>query len=339
MYPSAGNVAVSIGRQVTAHVGGVHRCGSAWSCPICAPVVRERRAREIESAAVQHLAAGGGLLLLTLTIRHARHDALGPRLRLLATSAHDLLKGAGWTRRQRRLGWVGAIKSLEITYGGNGWHPHAHVLLFLDRPLSAGDLDDLRTFLHGRWAGIVERAGFGTINRKHGVDLRVVDNGDALGDYLTKVEAKGRRWTVGQELARADLKRGRVDSLVPFELLADFCATGDVASATLWQEYEAATFGKQAVRWSDGLKDRFGVRKIDDVEAAAAEGEDVETYFRWLIEAALWRRILRERRAGQVLDDLEDEAARRFALAAAVGIDLEPLEDGHATDLLVDAPP
>jgi hypothetical protein len=169
----------------------------------------------------------------------------------------------------------------------------------------------------------VSAAGFGTVSRQ-AFDLRPVTSATDLGAYLTKVEGKGDGWGVGQEMARGDLKRGG-GSLVPFDLLADFVATGDVRSASLWQEFEAATFGRPAIRWSPGLKAALLVEDVSDVEAAAAEGEDVETYFRWLVEAALWRAAIKGRRIGQVLDACEQEAAARFQAATAAGVELVPL--------------
>jgi hypothetical protein len=208
------------------------------------------------------------------------------------------------------------------------------VLLILARPLTADEVADLEAWLYGRWAGVVQAAGFGTVTREHGVDLRPVTSAADLGGYLTKVEGKGgRSWGIGQELARSDLKRGG-ESLVPFDLLADFVATGDVEAANLWREYEAATFGKQSVRWSPGLKDVLGVRDISDVEAAAAEDIDSAAYFRWLVDAALWRAAIKGRRIGSVLTACERDAADRFATADRLGVDLVPLADHEATDHL-----
>ncbi len=332
--PRRSNVVVSVGRQLVAHVSSVHRCGSSHSCPTCAPVVRRGRAKEIERGVGGHLAEGGGALLLTLTTRHQRRDALAPRLAVLSGALHSLLKGAGWTRRRDRFGFVGAIRALEITYGANGWHPHAHILLLFARPITEDERADLDAWVFARWRDIVAEAGFGIVTRDHGVDLRQVTTDDGLSDYLTKVEGKGRSWSVGHELARADLKRG-VDSMVPFELLAEFAATGDLGAARLWQEYEAATFGKQALRWSPGLKKRFGIEDQADVELAASEGAD-ETYFRWLIDAALWRAAMRGRRLGRVLTACEIEAANRFAEADSLAVVLTPLAEHESTDWIGD---
>lgn len=337
-FPSASNVSISIGRQVTAQVSGVLRCGSSWSCPSCAPVVRDRRARQVEQGVGHHLANGGGALLVTLTSRHHRRDPLAPRLSLLAQALNGMLKGASWTRYRDRLGYVGTIKALEITYGYNGWHPHAHILFLFDRPVTEAQREAFERWVYGRWLKLVQAAGFGTVTPEHGVDVRQVDSIDTLADYLTKVEGKGgRSWSVGMELARSDLKRGG-DSLVPFDLLAGFVATGDADLADLWQEYEEATFGKRALRWSPGLQARLGVEEISDVEAAASEGVDTLVYFRWLVEAQRWKRLLKAGDVGGLLTACEQEAARRFHEADQSGVELAPLLDHQTTDHIGEEP-
>jgi hypothetical protein len=55
-------------------------------------------------------------------------------------------------------------------------------------------------------------------------------------------------------LARADLKRGRNQSRTPLEVLRDFLTWGDAADLALWHEYEKATEGRSAIRWSKGLR-------------------------------------------------------------------------------------
>ncbi len=318
------NVTVDVGYQCTAHVSGIQRCGSPWCCPICSPVIRERRAREIDEGLGRHLAAGGGAVFVTLTAPHQLRDGLAPRLALMGEALRHLLNGAPWRRRAARLGYIGMIRAVEVTWGEvNGWHAHLHAVLLLDRPATADEVADLDRWALGRWAAVVERKGFGRING-HGVDVRpVVDAGD-LGGYLTKVEGG---WGVGLELARSDLKVGRrPGSLNPVGILRSFVETGEVRMLDLWREFEAATFGKRAIVWSPGLKARLGVVQVEDEEAAAAEGADVAR-LRWLIARATWLGHLRGGTTGELLTGIEWDALRQFAVAAAAGVEIPPLDD------------
>jgi hypothetical protein len=316
-------VTVDVGHQLVAHVSGIQRCGSPWCCPICSPVVRERRAKEIDRGLATHLAGGGGAVFVTLTVPHQLRDGLAPRLALMSEAFHHVLSGAPWKRRAARLGYIGLVRALEVTWSeANGWHPHPHAVLLFDRPLTADELVDLDEWTRGRWAAVVERKGFGRIN-SHGVDVRpVVDAGD-LGGYLTKVEGG---WGVGLELARSDLKVSRrAGSMNPVGILRAAVETGDVAMIELWREFEAATFGRKAIVWTPKLQARLGIDQVDDVEAAAAEGADVAR-LRWLIVAATWSTHLRHGTTGELLAGIEWDALRQFAVAAAAGVEIPPLD-------------
>jgi hypothetical protein len=323
-FPSSAFVSIAIGWHLIAHVSGVVRCGSSWSCPTCAPVVRQRRADEIDRGLQAHLDGGGGAVFLTATVRHQRRDALATRLAVIAQALHLILKGSGWDRRRDRLGYVGTIRAVEITYSlVNGWHPHLHAVLLFERPLTGDELADLEAWVFGRWSAIALRKGLGSVTREHGIDLRPVTTAGDLAGYLTKVEGG---WGAGMEIARADLKRSD-GGLTPVEILEAFGRTGDVEMLTLWQEYERATFGRRSIMWSPGLRDRL-IPEIEDQadeDIAAAEGSD-QSIFSVLVEAALWRQALTVGVTGLVLTEIERGAAAVLLLCAAYLVPVTPLE-------------
>jgi hypothetical protein len=323
LFPSSAFVGVTVGRHLIAHVANVARCGSSWSCPVCAPVVRQRRADEIDQGLQAHLDGGGGAVFLTTTLRHARRDALATRLSVIVQALHLILQGSGWRRRRDRLGYIGAIRAVEITYSlVNGWHPHLHAVLLFERPLTADELADLEAWIFGRWSAIALRKGLGSVTREHGIDLRPVTTAGDLAGYLTKVEGG---WGAGMEIARADLKRSG-GGLTPVEILEGFVATGDVEMLTLWQEYERATFGRRSIMWSPGLRDRLipHIEDQADEDIAAAEGAD-EPIVSTLIEAALWRQALAVGATGEILTQIERGAAVVWLLCDSYGVPVTPL--------------
>jgi hypothetical protein len=319
-------VTIDVGAQLVAHVSGIARCGSPWSCPLCAPVVRERRAKDIDAGVSSWLANGHGAAFITQTVRHGRRDELSGRLEVVARALGHCLRGKSWERRAKRLGYVGAIKAVEITHGQNGWHPHAHSLLLFESPLSPADLADLQSWLFARWSRVVERKGFGSLSKEHGVDVQGVTDSGALGSYLTKVEGG---WGVGLELARADVKKSK-GGRTPFEILSEFVETGESRLAALWREFESATSGKQAIVWSPGLRRLLlgDDQEVGDVEAAAAEGADL-TLLRCLIQRAQWSAALRWGTTGELLTEVERCAAAVLLLARAGGHELVPIEEGR----------
>jgi hypothetical protein len=306
-----GDVTVDVGRQLIAHVSGIRRCGSPWACPLCAPVVREKRATDIDQGLGYWLDSGGGALFVTHTLRHGRRDALAERMPAVSHALRHCLTGQPWKRRAKALGYRGAIKAVEVTWGlANGWHPHSHTVLILDRPATQAEVADLQAWLFGRWDAVSQRRGLGTLSRQHGLDVRQVERSE-LGGYLTKVEGG---WGVGLELARSDLKRGRADRMNPVEILRAFCDTGETKWAALWREYEAATYGRRAVVWSPGLRELLGVteREQSDQEAAAAEGMD-EEFLRVLVGLTRWNGEVKAGTAGELLAEIENLAADLLA--------------------------
>jgi hypothetical protein len=289
-------------------------------------VVRQRRALDIDQGLNGWLAKGGGAELVSLTDSHDLRDPLEPRLAAMTGALTDLLKGSAWERFKGRLGYVGAIRAVEVTWGEvNGWHPHNHVVLVFEQPLTEEQRQQLWRWLHNRWAGILARKGLGWISEAHGVDVRQV-TGDVLGEYLTKVEGG---WSTGLELARGDVKRGKRGGLTPFELLADFAATGELASRDLWLEYEAATFGKRWIRWTPGLRVRLLGTEVDksDEELAASEGVD-QAVIRWLCEAPEFWRHAQRGTTGLLLDQVEEAAGWVIFLSDLLGHELRPLVAG-----------
>ncbi len=323
-YPASALVQVDVGRALTAHVSGIQRCGSGWACVVCAPVVRQRRAVEIDQGVNGWLTKGGGAELVTLTSSHGVEDALEPRLAAMAGALKALLKGSAWDRFRKRLGYVGSIRAVEVTWGeANGWHPHNHVVMVFERALTVEEREAFWQWLHNRWGGVLAGLGLGRISEAHGVDVRQV-TGDVLGEYLAKVEGG---WTAGLELARGDVKKSKRGGVTPFELLGDFAATGDVASKRLWLEYEEATFGKRWLRWTPGLRERLlGVEVEKSDEAlAASEGVDL-ALVRWLVEAGEFRQHVQRGTTGLLLDDVEDAAGWVILLSDLLGQELRPVE-------------
>ncbi len=296
-------VELRIGEDGRAGFGGLQVCGSVWSCPQCAAKIRAHRAGEIDEAARAWMAAGKTLLFVTLTVPHDRGQRLAPLFETVVQGFRQLMSGPDWSGRTRqkvrrgliidrwrewglrdRLGYAGLVRSCEVTYGRAGWHPHLHVLLFLDQAAAGGTAAALRDLVDdewsGQWAELALRAGLRRPHDKHGVDVQIVRSTRDLAGYLTKVQdEKGADRGVGNELARADWKEGRRAGLAPFQVL-ELAALGSRRCAELWAEYRRATAGRQAITFSAGLRALCGLdelgAEVDDQTVAEAEVDAVE---------------------------------------------------------------
>jgi hypothetical protein len=242
------------------------------------------------------LAKGGSALFLTATLPHDQGDALDVVLGLLVRGWKALWSGKAATWWKKRLGILGNIKSIEITVGHNGWHPHIHAVIILEEPLddliTEGLLAEWVAWLKATWDRFLIREGWRPAHPLKGIDVLPVsaDSAAQLAAYVTKLQDGNGGRGLGNEMARADLKRGKRGSRTPLEVLRDFLTWGDAADLALWLEYEKATVGKSAIRWSKGLRALLlpGLVELTDEEIAAEEiGGDVIGHIR----SRTWYRV------------------------------------------------
>jgi hypothetical protein len=236
---------------------------------VCSAVIRNVRAREIQEAADGWVSAGNSTAMLTITLRHRFEDGLRDSLDLLQRAYRRVTGSTAWRRLLAGYGYVGQIRALEMPWGlANGWHPHAHVLLFLRGRVRDEDLAALERQAFALWEAAVLAEGGRSLVVGRG--LRITRGAAA---YVAKVQDRDGGWLAGAELARHDLKRGRAGSVMPFELLD----REDSRSRALWVEYVEVTRGRRAIFWSKGLRALLGldVERTDDEVMADTEASDL----------------------------------------------------------------
>ncbi len=154
---------------------------------------------------------------------------------------------------------------------------------------------ELWSWLTDRWAEMVVRSGGRRPSRRRGVDIRTVRDGNVVALYVSKLQEGDREkgWAVGQEMARQDLKKGRLDSLVPLELLdLDGLSPEEVErNRAYWAEYVEATHGRRSMTWSRGLKEAAGIAEVEDEQVVAEDAAETEDDRVLIIRAADWRGI------------------------------------------------
>ena len=276
----------------------LERCHSVWVCPTCAPAIRSGRARELGSALGRWLGAGGGVVMLTLTLPHDQGDRLGALFDGVASSWKAVLQDKLVRRVRARLEVVGFVRSMEVTHGENGWHPHLHVLIVTERPLERSERKALHDEAARAWCSAVVRRGWRPPSPHWGVHLVTARDGGA-GEYVSKM---------ADELLRLDAKSGRRRGLTPWQILGR-AADGDLSMTRLWREYESVTFGRRAVTWSRGLRGRLGVDETSDQELVDPELDDSAVCVARL-SSEIWHVVLRHPQ-GQalVLEAAEDGGA------------------------------
>ncbi len=248
------------------HYKGLATCGSLYTCPICASKIQERRRQEVEQAiawaAVQERAG----YVVSHTFPHRVDQPLRDLLKLQREALAHMRNSRGYKQLMERCKHAGRIRSLEVTHGQNGWHPHTHELLFLDPEVPA---EWLRSELAPLWLKSCRKVGLFRDDRdneadflRYSVDVRAGDEGTA--DYLAKMDDQ-RQWGLSHELTKSSSKQGKRAGVHPFKL-AENGATVD-----LFLEYVDAMKGQRQLIWSRGLKDAVGVHEKTDDEIAREE--------------------------------------------------------------------
>ena len=239
-------------------LSGICICGSLWTCPVCSARISEHRRKDLQEAVSGWEGEGGSVMLLTLTFPHVASDRLLETYPRFGDAMSRFQKHRTFRDWAADHGLRHRVRATEITHGANGWHPHAHVLLFLDRELA----QEAVSGLFDAWSAGCRLAGLGLPSRAHGVDLR---NGSYAAAYAAK-------WGLSHEMTKGHSKRGRAGSRTPFDLLACHADTGDMADARLFREYAQATFRRPQLQWSHGARAALGLAE-DLTDEEAAQGE------------------------------------------------------------------
>jgi hypothetical protein len=288
----------------SASLSGVSTCSSVWGCPCCSASIRAERASDLERLAVAWIGSGRECLFVTTTIRHWLGLALAVVLPGLLKSWTFVQAGKWWKGFCGRHGILGAVKAVEITRGGNGWHPHLHMLFFIERRLGTPDLeisagDEARQIeeeLFVKWhnACLKKLPAGVRPDREHGIRVEIVRSAKDVARYVAKIQDEaGRERSMGNEMLRGDLKAGRCkESRTPLEILADYARTKSAADLALWHEVEAATHRLKCLTWSTGLR-----AKLEVILAGPAEEERTDE------EIAADDEVAGEEPVGEVLAD------------------------------------
>lgn len=196
---------------------GVQTCGSPWACPVCSSRLARDRGEALARVTARLVELGYRAVHVVLTVRHTRGEALIDVFGALSSAWR-------WAWGHRRvkafLRGVAYARSVEVTYGRNGWHPHIHALLLVPAHRDPRALEEP---LWEAWSEAVEAVGWAPSSRD-AYSFEVVRKKD-LG-LVSRYVGKGS-WGLGLEVAGGALKGGH-QGLTPFELLAAAWAGGAI---------------------------------------------------------------------------------------------------------------
>lgn len=248
------------------HFKGLATCGSVWVCPICSSRIQERRRLEVVQAILTMDSVGLQPFMVSYTFPHRVGQSLNVLLGLQQRAIKSMRETRAYKSLMATLGYGGRIRSLEVTHGLNGWHPHTHELLFLS---SGVDAQKLRDSLAALWTKACRRVGLfrpeihcAIAFLEHGVDVQEADK--SVGAYLAKLDDQSK-WGMSHEVTKSSSKQGRRTGRHPFELVE--------ALPDSFIEYVHAMKGQQQIVWSRGLKAQCKLQEKTDEDLATESVE------------------------------------------------------------------
>lgn len=333
--PDREAVDIVVSAEGEAHYGGLMVCGNPWVCPVCAPIIRAKRAEEVRSVAKGVLGDGGSIVFVTTTIPHDFVDDLKPMWEAISSGWRYLFSVRKWHGDSKKeavsklvpdvgmageLGYIGQVRAFEVTHGGNGFHPHVHALLCFDRDLDADDEEALFGYILRRWQKRIKAKGYRSPSARHGVLIERVRTVDELGNYLTKVEGlESLQADIGMELTGVG-KTAKGKNRSPWQILWSFHDTGDMADADLFRTFAKASKGRASLYISPNLRKLYlqEEEQTDEAIAAADVGGEVVAK----IDGTAWKLLNSQVRSIQIriLEAAEDHRADLVGAFAEFGL-------------------
>lgn len=266
-------VTVAVSAEGGASFMGLASCNRRSGCEHCGPRLLARDAELVNALVAEH--GFERTLMLTVTVRHWKRCALRELRQGVADAFRRMRQHRQW-RAHPALSEATIVRSLEVTDGEHGWHPHLHVLLLLPKRVTADEREGLERFIAPLWRGCVGHV----MGRDH---LPTYEHGVSIeechqADYLCKL---------GLEVADAgQSKRARnVKGRSYWQLARDWIEAGkhvDDELAARIREYLDGMRGAKVVTWSPGQK----------VHAEAlAPAKELETREGALIYSEEWDRV------------------------------------------------
>ncbi len=254
----------------SAYYKGLQVCGSVWMCPVCASRISEERKRELLSG-IQ--AWHGSMVMVTYTLAHKRGMKLFDLVSAELEAYRALKSGGAFQSLKDDYYWKGSVRTIEITHGANGWHPHIHELVFVSngktRILDTVYTSGLKAAIFKYWKKALDGKGYGA-DYTHGLDVTTAK--DTVADYVAKWgrEPINPEWSVSSEMTKQPVKQARKGGRTPTAILFDY-GEGDISSRHLWREYAYAMKGRNQLVWSRGMRDELGIGKEKPDGELAAE--------------------------------------------------------------------
>ena len=290
---------------------GLMACGDVWNCPVCNAKISERRRQELIQALDEARKHGLSVHLVTLTIPHGIGDDINLLLSQLKKALKTMSSGKYSLKNQAAsfgdgIKLAGFIRTLEVTYGQNGFHPHFHILQFVEPEVISGyrypvNSSVIEHLYRKTWKRACLKAGLSEPSDTHGVTVK---DGSMAAQYVTK-------WGLEDEMTKTISKQGKRNGLTPWGLLraileGDGSVVDPVHAENIFRVYSAAFKGKHQLYWSVGLRKKLLPQNVELTDLELVEqAEDERADLMSGITDEQWKVIRKFRKEADLLSAAE----------------------------------
>lgn len=304
---SAPGSRIQVSGEKGKYFSGVMNCGSVWNCPVCSRKIGMHRAATVTNFLRAFMNVNNdkrySLGFLTLTVRHRNDEKLKDVLKKVLKSFREIEQSRKFRDTKKEFNYFGCIRTIEVKHGGNGWHPHLHLLLIAE--CSPEEMKIFSDFFIAEW---LKKNSDASIDAQKYLPVR-----DDLGisEYITK-------WNAASEMTMGN-EKGNSKSFTPFQFLKiynkHFILRGvpgyweiAVKYRELFKEYSAAMKGKKQLTISRDLireyeritNSKFSMKSDEEINVENQNEKPVVE-----IERELFKIIAVSHLQGSVLNEIE----------------------------------
>jgi hypothetical protein len=240
----------------------------------------EHRQR-LHEAGRQVLADDGTAVFVTMTLRHEKTHTLDEILHAVYAALNAVTSGGTWTRDQKRYGILHWARSVELPPPGkHGWHPHVHMLMFLDKS-QRPDLGELFSRMADRWCRAVVRRGLPSPGQDQALQVEHIDTDPAeaiaaWASYLTKGFAAEALKSTSASTGWGHILQ---DAAVPQTRKVEgrWTSTTDPEAAETFRTYAAAVWGRHQYGASRSLSRLDVPETAPDAAPVEPAGEEADS--------------------------------------------------------------
>lgn len=314
------------------YFAGLQHCGLSWVCPSCGHKIQTARVEEITKTVSEYEKRGYEIYLGALTLPHYKSERLKDNIKILIQSfdraknhrrvKEKITQKVSFTNIDQETGEIKTItkpdfwylRSFEITYGWNGWHPHLHPIFIY--PKSGGFAKNHLEAFKAQWMEELRKNDKDSeFLENRSVDFQLWDGDNKkLAEYLDKIilkegidqekqneifniKSNQAKRNLSNEITRGQNKKSR-NGVTPWQILEAVKNKTSLPDnipgnpRELFKEYAVATKGKSMLQACQHFYSFVNVETKEDAEILQDDQNDKVIFS---IEKPLWEKLAKKR--------------------------------------------